>query len=93
MLQRFFPQNNAPTRIQSHAISLIDNILANNINEAANSMSGLLISDLSDHKIIFTLHKNNTYIEKVNRFVEIEKRDDASMSNFAEKLILLNICL
>ena len=54
-------------------------------------MSGLLFNDLSDHKMIFTWHKNNTYIEKVNKFVEIEKRDDASMSNFAEELISLNI--
>ena len=54
-------------------------------------MSGLLINDLSDHKMIFTWHKNNTYIEKVNKVVEIEKRDDASMSNFAEELISLNI--
>ena len=43
--------------------------------------------------MIFTLHKNNTYIEKVNKFVEIEKRDDASMSNLAEELISLNICM
>ena len=56
-----------PTRIQPPAISLIDNILANNINEAANSMSGLLINDFSDHKMIFTWHKNNTFIEKVNK--------------------------
>ena len=54
-------------------------------------MSGLLINDLSDHKIIFTWLKNKTYIEKVNKFVEIEKRDDASMSNFAEELASLNI--
>ena len=54
-------------------------------------MSGLLINNLSDHKMIFTLHKNKTYIEKVNKFVEIEKRDDASMSNFAEELLSLNI--
>ena len=79
----FFPRITLP--------SLIDNILANNINEATNSMSGLLINDLSDYKMIFTCHKNNTYIEKVNKFVEIEKRKDASMSNFAEELISLNI--
>ena len=34
-------------------------------------MSGLLINDLSDHKMILMLHKNNTYIEKVNKFVEM----------------------
>ena len=43
-----------PTRTQPPAISLIDDILANNINEAANSMSRLLIDDLSDHTMIFT---------------------------------------
>ena len=53
----FFPRITLPTRIQPPAISLIDNILANNINEAANSMSGLLINDLSDHKMIFSWHK------------------------------------
>ena len=91
MLQRFFPRITLPTRIQPPTISLIDNILANNINEATNSMSGLLINDLSDHKMIFTWHKNNTYIEKVNKFVEIKKRDNRSMSNFAGELISLNI--
>ena len=60
----FFPSITLPTRIQPPAISLIDNILANNINEAANSMSELLINDLSDHKLIFTLHKNNTYLKR-----------------------------
>ena len=49
-------------------------------NETVNSMSGLLINDLSDHK-------NNSYIENVNKLAEIEKRDDTSMSIFAEELI------
>ena len=34
----FFPRITLPTRIQPPAISLIDNILTNNINETANSM-------------------------------------------------------
>ena len=50
----FFHRIMLPTRIQPPAISLIDNILANKINEAANSMSRLLINDLSDHTMIFT---------------------------------------
>ena len=42
--------------------------------------------------IQFVVRRHNFfYIEKVNKFVEIEKRDDASMSNFAEELISLNI--
>ena len=62
-----------------------------NINETVNTMSGLLINDLSVHKMNFTWHKNNSYIENVNKLVEIEKRDDTSMSIFAEELISLNI--
>ena len=48
-----------PTRIQASSCTLIDNILTNNIltnniNETVQSKSGLLVNDISDHKIIFT---------------------------------------
>ena len=65
--------------------------MADKINETASSMSGVLINDSSDHKMIFTWHENNTYIERVNQFVKFEKRDDASVRNFAEGLISLSI--
>ena len=48
----FFPRITLPTRIQPPFFSLIDKILASNINETADASSGLLINDLSDHKII-----------------------------------------
>ena len=54
----FFPKITLPTRIQPPSFSLIDNILTNDIDKTNNSTSGLLINDLSDHKIIFTFHKN-----------------------------------
>ena len=49
----FFHRITLPTRIQPPSFSLIDNILASNIDETADASSGLLINDLSDHKIIF----------------------------------------
>ena len=54
-------------------------------------ISGLLINDLSDHKIIFTVHKNKSYLEKVNKFIEVETRDARSINNFVNKLKDLNI--
>ena len=88
----YFPRITLPTRIQPPAFSLIDNILANSLDETENAISGLLINDLSDHKLIFTFHQNNSYIDKVNKFINIEKRDDSSMNKFVDELTSLNIC-
>ena len=60
----FFPRITLPTRIQPPSFSLIDNIITNDIDKTSNSISGLLINELSDHKIIFTFHKNKSYLEK-----------------------------
>ena len=80
----YFPRVTLLTRIH--------NIFANSLYETENAIPGLLINDLSDHKIIFTFHQNNSYIDKVNTFINIEKRDDLSMNKFVDELTSLNIC-
>ena len=87
----FFPKITLPTRIQPPSFSLIDNILTNDIDNTNNSTSGLLINDLSDHKIIFTFYKNKSYLVKVNKFIEVETRDERSMNNFVNELKENNI--
>ena len=87
----FFPRITLPTRIQLPSFSLIDNIITNDIDKTSNSISGLLINDLSDHKIIFTFHKNKSYFEKVNKFIEVETRDARSINNFVNELKDLKI--
>ena len=87
----FFPKITLPTRIQPPSFSLIDNILTNDIDKTNNSTSGLLINDLSDHKIIFTFHQNKSYLVKVNKFIEVETRDERSMNNFVNELKEANI--
>ena len=57
--KRFFPIISMPTRIQPPSFSLIDNIFCNSLDDAAKSVSGVLITDISDHKIIFTVYPNN----------------------------------
>ena len=41
-----FPRITMPTRIQPPSFSLIDNILCNSLNDAAKSVSGVLITDI-----------------------------------------------
>ena len=44
--------------------------------------SGLLINDISDHKMIFTHLPNDSYKNKVNKFIVMEKNNEASINNF-----------
>ena len=53
----FFPMITRPTRITSHTATLLDNIFANNCFD--HSRSGLLITDISDHLPVFSIHSNN----------------------------------
>ena len=46
-----------PTRITSHTATLLDNIFANTFFD--HSRSGLLITDISDHLPVFSIHSNN----------------------------------
>ena len=65
MVKCFFPKITLPTRIQNTSHTLIDNILSNNIEDGLKSKSGILINDISDHKIIFTYEENMSYVEKM----------------------------
>ena len=87
----FFPRITLPTRIQNTSHTLIDNILSNNIEDGLKSKSGILINDISDHKIIFTYEENMSYVEKNAKYIEIEKQDELSLANFVEELTLLDI--
>ena len=87
----FFPRITLPTRIQPPSATLIDNIFTNDIEQNGKSTSGILINDISDHKMIFTFQENNSYYVKVDKYIEIEKSDQLSMNNFIEELKSLNI--
>ncbi len=52
-----YPKITRPTRITSHCATLIDNIFTNDINN--NTVSGLLINDISDHLPVFTVYDGN----------------------------------
>ena len=91
----FFPKITLPTRLSDASNytcnTLIDNILTNDITDPHKSKSGILINDISDHKMIFTYYENNTYIEKTNKFIEIEMKDELSIQHFVDELNALHI--
>ena len=92
----FFPHITLPTRLSAASNftcnTLIDNILTNNIDEFSTVKPGILINDISDHKMIFIYIENYNYVKKVDKFIEIEKKDNLSHKRFIDELKSLNIC-
>ena len=80
------PMINRPTRITSHTATLIDNILTNNID--ADSVNGLLFSDISDHLPIFSISFDDKSNSCTNdRFINLfrDKRE-SNVNKFKEKI-------
>ena len=87
----FFPKITLPTRIQNESYTLIDNIFSNDIEETMKSKSGILINNISDHQMIFTFHENLSYIEKIDKYIYVEKHDEISLEQFINELNKLDI--
>ncbi len=87
----FFPRITLPTRIQPPSITLIDNIFTNYIQENFSSKSGVLINDISDHKMVFTFQANRSYKQDHDKYIDIEKTDELSLKKFMDELKSLNI--
>ena len=87
--QGFIPKITLPTRISEHSSTLIDNIFTSNIDERESS--GILLNQISDHQMVFTLIENKSYVTHVPKFVEIQNNDHDSIHNFVHELEELNI--
>ena len=85
----FFLKITLPTTIGERSSSLIDNIFTNNTEEK--ETSGILLNHLSNHQAIFTYIEKLSYIEKVPKFIAIEKNNAASVQNFIKEMDALNI--
>ena len=79
-----FPKITLPTRIQDNSNTLIDQKWSNNLEENIKSKSEITINDISDHKMIFTYIENTTYIEKIDKFIKIERKSQTAMVNFVK---------
>ena len=87
--QGFIPRITLPTRISEQSSTLMDNIYTNNIDERESS--GILLNQISDHQMIFTLIEHFSYVTQVPKFVEIQINDPESIQNFVNDLDELNI--
>ena len=85
----FFPKITLPTRICESTSTLIDNIFTNNIDVP--DSSGILLNQISDHQMVFTLVENLSYVTDVPKFIDIECNDPRSMQAFIAELEDINI--
>ena len=74
MVKYFSPRITLPTRIQNTSHTLVDNIFLNNIEDGLKSKSGILINDISDHKMIFTYEENMSYVEKMPSILRLKSK-------------------
>ena len=81
--QGFIPKITLLTRISEHSSTLIDNIFTSNIDERESS--GILLNQISDHQMVFTLIENKSYVTRVPKFVEIQNNDHHSIHNFVHE--------
>ena len=85
----FFPKITLPARFTYQSATLIDHVFSTNIEER--EISGILLNYISDHQLLFTRIENVPYIEKVPKFINIQKADPVSVDNFINELKEQNI--
>ena len=81
-----FPKITLPTRIQENSNTLIDQIWSNNLEESKKSKSGILINDISEHKMISTFIENIEFIERFDKLIKIEQKGEIAIQKFVEEL-------
>lgn len=83
-----YPKITRPTRITTHSATLIDNILTNEIFNDA--ISGILISDISDHLPVFTVFDSDCkpHQEPLSKFKR--SRSEESLNVFKNDLFVQN---
>ena len=79
-----FPKITLPTRCSDHSATLIDNVFSTNIE--GKEVSSILLNHISDHQLLSNHIENLSYIEKVPKFINIQKTDPLSVDNFINDL-------
>ena len=70
----FFPKITIPMRNQVNSSTLIDQIWSNNLEENIKSKSGIIINNISHHKMIFTFIENAAYVEKHEKHIKVKHK-------------------
>ena len=81
-----YPKITRPSRITSHSSTLIDNIFTNDIEN--NTVSGLLIIDISDHLPVFIVFDNNFKVNHPDERLTYRRlRTDETMNALKKDLL------
>ena len=84
-----YPKITRPSKIASHCATLIDNIFTDDI--VHNTISGPLISDISDHLPVFTIYDNDYKTNLLdNKTVYRRVRTEVSITAFKNNLMEQN---
>ncbi len=84
-----YPKITRPTRITSHCATLIDNIFTNDIINS--TISGLLVSDISDHLPVFMVYDSNYKCTQPAKKAEYRRvRTEESINAFKNGLMSQN---
>lgn len=81
-----YPTITKPTRVCATTSTLIDNIFVNNPND--DYLSGILVTDISDHLPVFYITRQNIARKKSQKYKSISYRDmkDVNISNFVNTI-------
>ena len=82
----YYPMISKATRITGHSATLIDNIFTNNM--VNNTVSGILITDITDHLPVFAIYGCNLSVEKnLNQKAYRRQLSEITIQNFQSELL------
>ena len=87
----FIPKITLPTRISSRSATLIDNFLCNISPLSSETLSGILVSDLSDHFPYFILLNMSAVSKPTPKYIELQNMNSNSMTLFRQTITSANI--
>ena len=79
----YLPRISLPTRVTDHSATLIDNIFSTVLDD---SKSGVIITNISDHQMIYAYSTEKIYSPHQSKFMEVENNSRDALELFLSKL-------
>ena len=86
----FIPVTNHPTRITHSTATLIDHIYTNNYNVNDKLYQGILLTDISDHCIVFHIWKKSTTCTANDELVTFRQVNEKNLTKYKSNLATWN---
>lgn len=87
----YYPVISKPTRITNSSSTLIDNIWTNDLSNAPDTISGILVDDISDHfPIFYTIKDGKKNSKGNNEFKYVTQEKELNIQKMSEILLTTN---